>query len=611
MDTFQFRIIEVNLSNGDITKREIPSEVTRKYLGGASLAAYLLYPYLSKEIDPLSPEAPLLFITGPLTGTTGPAVGRFVICGKSPATQIWGESNIGGFFGPELRKAGYDGLLITGSSTSPIYLLIQNGNVEIRSAAHLWGEKDTYHTQSIIIEEIGEPTARVCCIGRAGEELIPYASIICDYGRIAGRTGMGAVMGSKGLKAIAVHSDQDIPIYNEDAFEKLRRQMNIELKDENVSRTFRGYGTASGVDYMDYLGEMPKYAFTRGEMEDVWKVSGMTMAETILSGVSTCHGCVVACGRVVKLEGEDEQKGPEYETVVGFGPNLGTTDLPFITRMGGLCDRYGMDSVSVSNIIGLAFLLYQEGILNEDDTGGLKLEWGNQVAIEKLIHAMVKREGIGELMAKGSRFMAEHYGVPELAAQVNGLEVPFHDPRGGSGSALVYATSPRGASHMDSDYFWVDTLGRSVDELGIKAFKRHDGAIKASNVARHQNWGAVSNSIIICMHAIVSLEDLNNLINHATGFDYSLMELVQVGERAWNLKRVINHRLGLTQKNDTLPEIIMKPLPDGGSAGYVPPFEEMLEAYYEARGWDKNTGKPYPEKLEELGLSEYVQDIWK
>jgi aldehyde:ferredoxin oxidoreductase len=610
MNNFQFRILEVNLSIGESSKKIIQTELLKNFVGGASLASHILYPYITEALDPLSPEAPLLLITGPLTGTTGPAVGRFVICAKSPATHLWGESNIGGFFGPELRKAGYDGLMITGSASSPVYIWIKNGDVELRPADHLWGKTDTYETQDRIKEEIREPTASICCIGKAGEEQIPFASILCDHGRIAGRTGMGAVMGSKHVKAIVVHGNQDIPIIRETQFNQLRRKTNIALRDENVARAFRNYGTASGVDYMDYLGEMPKYAFTKGVLEDVWKLSGMTMAETILTGVSTCHGCVIASGRVVCLEDGVERKGPEYETIVGFGPNLGITDLPFTTLMGDWCDRYGMDTISMSNIIGLAFLLYQEGIINEEDTGGFKLEWGDKKVVEELIHMTVEKKGFGAMMEKGAKVLAEHFGAPDLAAQVNGLETPYHDPRGGSGTALVYATSPRGACHMQSDYFWVDILGRADEEIGIKPYKRHDGAEKSANVALHQNWGSIFNSLILCMHANVPVSDIIELVNCATGLEYTLDGLLEVGERSWNMKRMINHKCGLTRKNDTLPQILMKPYPDGGSEGYVIPLEEMLKAYYEARGWDEETGKPTPEKLRALGLAEYIKDIW-
>ncbi len=610
MNNFHFRILEVNLSTGESSKNIIQTELLKNYVGGASLASHILYPYIIDSLDPLSPEAPLLFITGPLTGTTGPAVGRFVICAKSPATHLWGESNIGGFFGSEFRKAGYDGLMIRGSASSPVYIWIKNGDVELRPADHLWGKTDTYETQNRIKEEILEPTASVCCIGKAGEEQIPFASILCDHGRLAGRTGMGAVMGSKCVKAIVVHGDQDIPIIHEAQFNQLRRKTNIALRDENVARAFRKYGTASGADYMDYLGEMPKFAFTKGVLEDVWIVSGMTMAETILTGVSTCHGCVIASGRVVCLEDGVERKGPEYETVVGFGPNLGITDLSFITLMGDWCDRYGIDTISMSNILGLAFLLYQEGIINEEDTGGIKLEWGDKKVVEELMHITVEKKGFGAMMAKGAKVLAEHFGAPGLAAQVNGLETPYHDPRGGSGTALVYATSPRGACHMQSDYFWVDILGRADEEIGIKIYKRHDGAEKSQNVVRHQNWGSIFNSLILCMHANVPVSDIIELVNCATGLEYTLDGLLEVGERSWNLKRIINHKCGLTRKNDTLPQILMKPFPDGGSEGYVIPFEEMLKAYYEARGWDEKTGKPTPERLRALGLVEYIKDIW-
>jgi aldehyde:ferredoxin oxidoreductase len=265
----------------------------------------------------------------------------------------------------------------------------------------------------------------------------------------------------------------------------------------------------------------------------------------------------------------------------------------------------------MSNIISLAFLLYNEGIIGEDETEGLRLEWGNKQAVEELIHRTVNGSGLGILLAQGARALAEHFNVPEKAAQVNGLEAPYHDPRGGSGSALVYATSPRGACHMQSDYFWVDTMGRTNDDLGINFYKRHAGAEKAGNVARHQNWSGIFNSLVQCMHANVPVLDMVDLINYTTGLEYSLEELIKLGERSWNLRRIVNHRLGLNRDSDTLPGIFMKAFPDGGSAGYIPPLEEMLVAYYEARGWDEETGKPKPEKLHELGLSEYVGDIWK
>jgi aldehyde:ferredoxin oxidoreductase len=364
------------------------------------------------------------------------------------------------------------------------------------------------------------------------------------------------------------------------------------------------------MDYMHYLGEMPVRYFTMASYLGVVKVSGTIVAETILSRVSTCHGCVIACGRVVKLSNGINRKGPEYETTVGFGPNLGIDDISAITMLGEQCDRYGMDTISSSNILGLAYLLYDEGLLTRAETGGIPLLWGDPVSAEQMLHKMAHRQGIGELLAQGSKALAKNFNVPEIAVQVNNLEVPYHDPRGASGIALSYATSPRGACHNQSDYFLVDTYGKTVEEVGIDFYSRHAGVEKVKNVIRHQDWRTMWNSLVLCYFANIAPESLLELVNHVTGFDYSLEELVELGERSWNLKRIINHRFGLTGADDRLPEQLLKPLTDGGSAGYVPPFDEMLAAYYRVRGWDPETGKPTPKRLQRLGLQEYIRDIW-
>ena len=610
MPALSFRILSVDLERRASEVMIVAEQELRDYLGGATLAARLLYPSLRQDLDSLGPDAPLLFLTGPLTGTTGPAVGRFVICAKSPATGQWGESNIGGYFGPELRAAGYDGLLITGSSQEPIYLWLLDGQLHFRPAAHLWGQADTYETQATIRAEVEDPKARICCIGVAGERGIPYALVMCDHGRVAGRTGMGAVMGAKGLKAVAVRGHSPVRLIQEEAFKASRRVANLALREDNFSRAARGSGTAAGLDYWDYLGSMPKRYFTGGPFPGADRLSGSTMAETILSGVSTCHGCVIACGRVVRLADGEDRKGPEYETIVGFGPNLLIQDLAAVTRLGELCDRYGMDTISLSNTIGLAFLMYQEGLLKSSDTDGEKLRWGDEAVVERLVHRTARREGFGDLLARGARDLADHFGAFDMAAQVNSLEVAYHDPRGASGMALVYATSPRGACHNQGDYFMVDTWAHTAEAVGVRLLGRHAGAEKASNVAKHQDWRTVGNSLVLCQFANVDPQLVVRLTNEATGFDYTLEDLMQAGERGWNLKRLANHRLGLTRANDRLPKHLLKPLPDGGSAGYVPPFAEMLAAYYDARGWDQETGRPTPERLRSLCLGEYVADLW-
>jgi aldehyde:ferredoxin oxidoreductase len=487
-------------------------------------------------------------------------------------------------------------------------LWLENDKLELRSADHLWG-LSTYETQSTVKIELREPKARVAAIGPAGEAKVPFALILCDHGRVAGRTGMGAVMGSKNLKAIAVKGGGSVPIADKASFAAIRQVANRSLRDDSVTVMMRELGSAGGSDYFDYLGEMPKRYYQSGVFEGAARISGSSFNENLLVGVSTCHGCVIACGRVVGLEKGDRRKGPEYETIVGFGPNLLIDDPVIVTRLGELCDQYGMDSISLSNTIGLAFRLFEMGVISVDDTGGIALHWGDTSTVEKLVHLTAKREGFGFYVSEGALALARRYGHEQEAVQVNGLEVAYHDPRGTSGMALVYATSPRGACHNQSDYYMVD-VGQAEESVGLKYFPRQAGREKAINVARHQDWRTVWNALVLCFFANVPAETILALVNAACGYELNLSELLQTGERGWNLKRAINNRLGLTQANDKLPSAFLRPLPDGGSAGYVPDFAGMLEAYYEARGWDPKTGFPKPKILQTLGLGWVEKDLW-
>ncbi len=601
-------ILEVNLTTHEIEEFHIPARWEQDFLGGASLGARLLYPSLTADLDPLSAEAPLLFMTGPLTGTAGPVVGRFVICGKGPATGRWAESHIGGFWGPELRQAGYDGLWITGKAETPLYLWLHDGRLEFRDAARIWG-KDIYEAQSLIQEEVGRPRARVAVIGPAGENGVLLAGIFCDHGRAAGRTGLGAVMGAKNLKAVAVQGDKRaLPLARPETFAALRSASNRALKQENQSQVLHALGTSGAANFSEYLGAMPAKYYHQGGFPQVDAISGSRMAESILSGTSACQACVIACGRVVTLEDGARRKGPEYETIVAFGPNLLNDDLTAIVRLGELCDRYGMDTISVGNTIGLAFHLFEQGILSSADTGGLELTWGNVAVAEQLIHWMARREGIGAILAQGARRFGRHFGAEDEAVQVNGLELPYHDPRGVSGMALVYATSPRGACHNRSDYFMVD-WGNINEEAGVDFFPAHAGAEKAANVARHQDWRTVYDSLVMCIFGNVSPQTQVELIHAACGYDWTIADMLRCGERGWTLKRAINHRLGLTRADDKLPKALLQPYQEGGAAGYVIPFDEMLNAYYAARGWDPTTGRPTREKLLSLGLDEVAEQL--
>ena len=580
-------ILKINLTDNTTEEYIVPKEWERDFLGGASLAARMLYSTLTRELDPLSPDAPLLFLTGPLTGTFGPTTGRSVVCGKSPLTNLWAESNIGGFWGPELRATGYDGLWITGRASSPVYVWVNDGKFEVRDAKRVWG-KDVYETRDSIKEEIGVKGAGVAVIGEAGERGVLFASIGCDHGRFAGRTGLGAVMGSKNLKALAACGKQKPSLVHAERYASLRSEANRALKEENQTQIIHSIGTAGAANYSEYLGAMPSKYFHQGSFPDVDSVSGAKMAETILTGSSACQSCVVACGRVVQLEDGAKRKGPEYETIVGFGPNLLINDLTEIVRLGEICDRYGMDTISASNTIGLAFHLYEIGKLTAQDTGGLELKWGDFMAARQALHMIGRREGVGDLLAKGSRQFGAHFNAEDEAVQVNGLEVAYHDPRGVSGMALVYATSPRGACHNQSDYFLAD-WGNVDDSLGVTFYDRHAQAEKAANVARHQDWRAVINSLITCILASVDPQRQTELVNAACGLDWTLDDMLKAGERAWNLKRAINNRLGLTAANDKLPKALLEPYKEGGTEGFVPDIKAMLSAYYDARGWDAQT----------------------
>ena len=348
-------ILKIDLSTRQSKSFNVPTEWVKDYLGGASLGARILYDSLTEELDPFSPESPLLFMNGPLTGTLGPAVGRFVVCGKSPATGLWAESNCGGFWGPELRFAGYDGLLIIGKSNSPVYLKIFDGNISFQPADRLWG-LDTYEIQRRIKEEENQPKAKVLAIGPAGENKVLFSGLFCDHGRTAGRTGLGAVMGSKMLKAIVVKGSGKIPLVQPESFNSIRSRSNRFLKDDVYTKVFHQLGTASAADYSDYLGIMPKKYYSQGSFEEVGNISGSKICETILVGTSACHGCVIACGRVVDIGDGQYRKGPEYETIVGFGPNLLNADINSIVKLGELCDLYGLDTKSYEREINIQVL---------------------------------------------------------------------------------------------------------------------------------------------------------------------------------------------------------------------------------------------------------------
>jgi len=545
LDGYLDKILSVDLTNGKILDERLNTEYARIFIGGSGLAARYIYDLIE------------------------------------------------GFLGPELRFAGYDGIIIRGQAPKPTYLFIKDGQAELRSASHLWGQ-DSYKTQEAIKEELRDRRVRVACIGEAGENLVKYAAVMADAGRAAGRTGMGAVMGAKRLKAVACRGREPVPLASRQAFHEIARAALLEVKDDITTQIFRQTGTAGAADYFALLGNMPNRYFGQAKFPGTENISGGVMAETILVGVSGCFGCAAQCGRQVEIkEGRyklGETDGPEYEAVAALGTLLLIDDLAAVCYLDHLCDAYGLDVISTGVTIALAHHLYEEEIISPKDTG-LKLRWGNPNPVVQLVKMIAKREGLGDLLAEGALAVARHFGTEDLAAHVYGLEVAMHDPRASAGVALSYLTSPRGACHNKSDMYWVD-VGRIIEEIGVAATDRFREKGKAEVVARHQNWRSVCDALITCILMNVPIQGLVDMLNAATGWDIDLEEMMTAGERIFNLKRALNIKLGWRPEGERLPSLLLQPLEEGGTGGYVPDVERLLLDYYRVRGWDRETGKP-------------------
>jgi aldehyde:ferredoxin oxidoreductase len=612
VDGYMAKLLLVDLSAGSVEEEELDEEYARRFIGGSGLAARYIFDLTDAGTDPLGPHNPLVFMTGPLVGTRAPSCGRYVICARSPQTGLWGESSVGGFMGPHLRFAGYDGVILKGQAPEPVYLAIRDGGAELREASHLWG-LDCYRTQDLVRAELGDPAVRVAAIGPAGENLVKYAGVIADQGRAAGRAGMGAVMGSKRLKAVACRGSGSVPLADANTFDTISHETLELLRDDVSTQVLHQTGTAGSANVLSMLGDMPNRYFMLGEFEQVDNISGSTMAETIQVGNGGCFGCVVQCGPLVEIkEGPyklERTDGPEYETVAALGSLLLIGDLEAVSYMGHLCNCLGVDTISMGVTLGLAYHLYEKGLLNAGDTGGAVLQWGEPGPAIQMIEKTARREGIGDLLAEGSLALARRYGVEELAAQVNGLEMAMHDPRASAGVTLSYLTSPRGACHNKSDAYWLD-MGRTLEDLGIGFVDRFEEEGKAALMVRHQDWRSAGDALISCLLAYPPSESLVKMLSAATGGDWTVSEVLRAGERILNLKRALNLRWGWDVQREKLPGLFQQGLPEGGTGGYVPDVERLLTDYYEARQWDRTTGRPTRRKLVELGLNEVVEELY-
>jgi aldehyde:ferredoxin oxidoreductase len=595
------KLLVVDLSAGAWREEPLNAGYARDYLGGSGLGARYLADLLPAAADPFAPANPLIFMTGPLVGTAAPSCGRFEACARSPLTNLWGEGNSGGFWGPELKAAGYDGIILLGQSPAPAVLSIQDGTVALREAGDLWGQ-DFYATQTALRAQLGERT-RIVAIGPAGEKRARFAMLMNDHGRCGGRGGLGAVMGSKNLKAIAVRGAQKTPLADPERFAGAAKAALGVIRADIAPQMLRLGGTAFYVDLGMLEGDVPSRYFTQGYFEGAEKLSGSVMADTILIRNRACHRCAVACGRETRLErfGAPVADGPEYETIGAYGTLLLVDDLEAVSYAGHLCNAYGLDTISAGVTIAFMYYLFDQGIVTAKDLDGLEPRWGDIGPALRMTELIGRREGIGDLLAEGSRIVGRHFGVEELAVQVNGMEVPMHDPRAYVGMGLTYATSPRGACHMQGDMYMLDN-GEMVEELGQEAGDKGDNSpAKARMAALRQDWRAVTNALIQCHLVNPPLEHLLGMLNAATGWDVDAGELGRIGARSFNLKRLLNFRLGLPAGADRLPKLLMQPLAEGGAAGVTPDMDVLLPAYYAARGWD-DQGRPTPAKLAELGL---------
>jgi aldehyde:ferredoxin oxidoreductase len=613
-------ILRVNLSEGKISREKIPQNLFDKFLTGAGLATHYLYHEVPKGAEPLGPENELILMTGALTGTTAPSTGRFNWVFKSPLTNIWAQSNSAGFWGVDFKKTGFDGIIFQGVSSRPVYLVVTEENAELRDAAHLWG-KGVFETTKLIKKELGEKY-NVDCIGIAGENLVRYASIMNDLHRAAGRCGGGAVMGSKRLKAIAVLGKKPVKIANPSAFAEVAKKQ-FELLDQSMFKvTLETFGTNAVIDLVNVRGGFPTKNWQTCVFPQIEEINAQALSEKVLSAPLGCFACPLKCGRGSEIRRGKYKgakgEGPEYETVGTLGGQCQVTDMETITKGHYLCNDYGLDTISTGATIAFAMECYEKGILTKSDTGGLELDFGNADVVIELIHKIAKREGIGNLLAEGTRRIAQKLGkgCDRFAIHVKGLELPAYDSRAVQITGLAYAVANRGGDHITA--FIQGPAFLDIPFLVIPDSRINDVLVadpeEVHVLVELENVMAALDTLGACkfMGFCVSSEEWVKLVEHCLGRECTYDDLVKIGERAYNLARVFNVREGITRADDTLPpRLLEEPLPEGPAAGKVNEnLPAMLDKYYELRGWDKATGKPTPEKLKELGLEEYVTDIW-
>ncbi len=596
------KILKANLTKRKTYVEKLDEEVARKFIGGKGLGAKILYDSLKPGIDPLSPENLLIFASGPLTATLAPTSGRWAVVTKSPLTNIFLDSQVGGYFGAVMKLAGFDCITMEGKADSPVYLWVHDGSGEIRDAVDLWG-KGCFETEKTIKKRLGE-NIRVASIGPAGEHLIRYACITVDMYRQAGRGGAGSVMGSKNVKAVAVQSaSRKIEYSDHEGFKEASKKALKTIEENSFIPLRRKYGTPIWVAPVNEVAILPTRNFRTGVFEHADDINGEAMRSKIVVKDGTCYNCSIRCWKYTQVKSEpyrvDELAGPEYETIALMGSNCGVNSIEAIAYANLLCDDLGLDTISTGNTIAFAMECFEKNLLTKKDTERLELKFSNADAEIEMVKKIAYRKGLGNILAEGVRGASKKIGggSEKFAMHVKGMEVPGYDPRGAFGMALAYATSDRGACHQRA---WTV---RAEIEGGLTP--RYSTKGRAKFVKETQDERAMCFSLVLCDFAPLEVGCFMELLNKATGFNFTIEEYLKTGERIWNLTRLFNVREGITRKDDILPPRFMKePLPEGVAKGQVitkKMLDEMLDEYYTLRGWDKN-GIPTKEKLKKLDL---------
>ncbi|MBF0528705.1 MAG: aldehyde ferredoxin oxidoreductase family protein [Deltaproteobacteria bacterium] len=604
--------LRVDLTAQKIESCELETDLVERFLGGSGIAAKFLYDETTPDTHPLGPENVLIAFAGPLTGSGAPASSRHHVVARSPRTGIYGESNVGGTWGVHLKKAGYDGIVITGRAETPVYLWINENKAEIRRADQIWGQ-DAFVSAAWIKKETSDQ-ATVAVIGQAGERLAPIAGIphIGRISRIAARTGLGAVMGSKNLKAMAVHGELNLPLADPEGFKK-----TIGAALEFIGKateTFGKFGTSGGVDNYEKIGNFPLKNWRESHWTGAARISGAAMHETILTGRGGCWRCPIACGRHIKIKDGPyaglEGEGPEYETIGTLGGECLVDDLKAICKANELCNRYGLDTISTGATIAFAMEAYEKGLITKKDADGIELNWGNAEAMVDIIHKMGRREGLGELMSRGSKAMAEALGrnAIEFAVHVKGLEPSAHDPRRFFSQALSYCTAARGACH-NASWSHAYEMALTMPEIGIdKPQDAYQTEGKAEFTAKFQDFSCAMDCVVLCRFSqvgrAVKITDTTEWLNLATGMELDVPGLMTIGRRVFNLKRLFNTRLGVSRKDGFLPpRLLTLNRKADDLTTQLPPIGKLLADYCQYRGWSEE-GIPTVTSIQELGLDD-------